>query len=124
MEGESLYLKKIVELVKRHGLSKMDVGDILEINRNTVHAYFTGKRSMKLEQLERLAEYLKIPVSSFFEEPKPDEAQTGDFEDPLIMQLLNEKDKRIEELKDQLKYLKHFYDQFSEEIYGTKRTKK
>ena len=118
---KSIYLKRLVSLVNESGLSRVEIGKIIGVNRNTVGTYLSGKASIKLEALEALAKYFHVPLSYFFSDESVENTRS-DFEDPLVKQLLDEKDKRISELKDQLTYLKKFYDQFSEEVYGKKRT--
>lgn len=61
---------KIRELRIKAGLSQEKLAAHLEITFQQVQKYERGITKVNLERLQQLAEILKVPVASFFEESK------------------------------------------------------
>ncbi|MEN8230500.1 MAG: helix-turn-helix transcriptional regulator [Bacteroidota bacterium] len=109
------YAQKIIDLIEgTPGASNISLAEAIGRDRNTIRNYVTGTTSIKLDDLERIAEYFNLPVADFLDPSVITSSQNSQTSDTTIWkQLLKEKDERIKELKDQLEFLKKFYEQFS-----------
>ena len=59
---------KIKNLLRRKNITQEQLAAELNINRRTLGNYLTGKTSISVEVLERIASYFGVPVSYFFDE--------------------------------------------------------
>ena len=87
-------------------------------DRNTIHNYLNGKTSMKVDDLEKIAEYIGEPVTIFFTSESIDLSAAKNNQIEVYKKLLHEKDERIAELKEQLHFLRNFYEKFSDRDEG------
>ncbi len=65
--------EKIKLLRKRRNLKQDDLAKILNITKSQISNLEKGRRSLNLEQLNKLCIYFKIDISFFFEEEMNDE---------------------------------------------------
>jgi len=104
------YLNRIAGLLTEKNMSYSELANVLGCSRNTITNYFTGKTSMPVEHLLKISEHFKIPLIELLQLDQS----------TLVNQLkarIEDKEKIIEKLEKQLKYLQDFYDRFSESVY-------
>jgi transcriptional regulator with XRE-family HTH domain len=102
---------RLKSLLAKKNISVIELSQALGKDRNTIHNYLSGKTAMKVADLETIAEYIGEPVAVLFTS-EPLNHLSGK-EDEVYKQLLNEKDQRIAELKEQLVFLRKFYEKFA-----------
>lgn len=76
MDGDNMYIelgKKIKLLRKRRNLKQDDLANILNISRAQISNLEKGRRSLNLEQLNKLCIYFKIDMSYFLSEETTEE---------------------------------------------------
>jgi len=109
------YAKKIEELIaSTPGTSISSLAEGIGRDRNTIRNYITGHTSIKLDDLTKIATFFNQPVNAFID-PSVNTSNQNSHDDGAALweKLCKEKDERIKELKEQLEFLKKFYEQFS-----------
>lgn len=59
-------IKKLRTTFRPGGLSQEDLAEKLNVKTNTISRWETGVYKPKLKDLDRLAEFFGVPISSFF----------------------------------------------------------
>ena len=63
---------KLISLRKQNGLRQTDLGDLLNVSYKTVQRWEADKTSPRREELQKLAEVLKVPVAELLSDsPTP-----------------------------------------------------
>jgi transcriptional regulator with XRE-family HTH domain len=112
-----MYIGLIIEnLMSERKVKKINLYNYLGIAKNTLNDYLTGRTSMTVEMVQKIADFFKVPISYFFEDtpkgnitPKGGEgsamavyghASTGDTQKEVehLKQLLEEKERLIQVL--------------------------
>lgn len=109
-----LIIKKLLE---RKKLEQADLANVLKVTPKTAHNYLNGHTNITIDQIPLIARFLKVPISSLFnegedlktlEEPLNDYTRHHDS-DALLKQkdeTIQAKDETISLLKGQIEYLK------------------
>lgn len=62
MIGDRIDTVWFVQQLEKKGRTKSDLARFLKLNRSAVTRMFNGERNMSVEEQDRIAEYLDIPV--------------------------------------------------------------
>ena len=58
--------EKIVSLRKKNKINQDELADALDISKQSILNYETGKRQIPIDTLSKIADYFNIPIESFF----------------------------------------------------------
>ncbi len=88
--------KKIKDLLYSKKMSQGDLADKLGITRQSLSIWMTSKRMPKIENLEKIADILEVPLSTLLEEATESYHGTTDKNLQHKVELLEEKNKIFE----------------------------
>lgn len=103
---------KIRELMRSKNLSIEQFSALIGVGKYKVINWFQGKSKIDIDIIETIAEKLGVSVSYFFDGRG---AKKTNENEPLLRELLDEKNRRIELLEDKLILM--------EKLYQAERTK-
>lgn len=98
--------RKIEKLIEEYNVSKQDLSDATGMSRTTLYNILCSKRSPSCENVEKIADYFKVPIDSFFDRSveitgnKVGHSVNGNGNNVSGNILLNECQKENEHLKE------------------------
>lgn len=79
-----------------NNLTQADVAKMLGITRSSYCSYEIGRRKMSIKMLEKLAQYYRVPISSFFDTSSHDVNDSEHYaEEPLYISSLAKDERKI-----------------------------
>lgn len=79
-DGSAIFVRNLRRIMQENDLTQEDISKALGINRSTVSLWVNGVSYPRIHTLQKLADYLRIPVSELTSEQI-------DLTDPMVAQM-------------------------------------
>lgn len=97
LKNESVYFGQVIHVYRtRKNLSQNDLADLLHVDRNSVANWEGGRSRPPLEVVPRLCDLLEVPMETFFNMPRREDALSLEEQDALaLFHRLNPHDREV-----------------------------